>query len=318
MREALLGLGIALLGGPLLRAAIWRAPLSALTTREVLSTALGPATAYVLTLLVTRLALGAAGADEVLALGIACFVGDVVALALVALSSFRTRLVGLLRVLAEDLGDPARKKASIALLDRVLDAAKPSGDANPEAYGQLVVHLAGVLVGANDHATAKRTLERVDGTKLSSSLHTKHAQCLATVCLELGDLERADEVLAAVVDPEDDPLTTRWLRVTRALLFAVQGGTERALALVSEAEAHTDERADDEDEPAFLASYEVVRAHVHACVGEDARARDALERARELAGVVALTRAIRPVGPATEIARTLLARDLARMRGTSG
>jgi predicted RNA polymerase sigma factor len=165
-----------------------------------------------------------------------------------------------------------------------------------------------VLVSVNDHASARRTLERVDGTKLSPSLHAKHAQVLATVCLELGELERAEAVLRDARDSEDDPLTTRWLRITRALLFAVQGGTESAIALVGEED-------DDEDDPAFRASNEIVRAHVHACLGRENEARHALEQARELAGVTALTRAIRPVGPATELARLMLARDVERMRG---
>lgn len=308
MREALVGLGIALLGGPLLRAAVWRAPLSALTPREVLVTALGPAVAYGVTMLVLRLVLAATGTDAELASAIACFFGDVVALSLVALTSYRTRLVGLLRVLGEALHDPARKRESLASLERVLDAAKPQPGADVEPYGALVVHLAGVLVGVNDHAAARRTLERVEGKALSASLHAKHAQCLATVCLETGDLERANEVLAAVTDHGDDALTARWLEITRALLFAIDGGAEKAMQIVGTED-------DTHDEDAFRAMNAIVRAHVHACLGEDDAAREDLVHARTLAGVVALTRAIRPVGPATDLARALLAEDVARMRG---
>jgi hypothetical protein len=111
-----------------------------------------------------------------------------------------------------------------------------------------------------------------------------------------------------VTDHGDDALTARWLEITRALLFAIEGSTEKAMRIVG-----TEDDTGDED--AFRAMHAIVRAHVHACLGDDDAAREDLVHARALAGVVALTRAIRPVGPATDLARALLAEDVARMRG---
>ncbi len=84
-----------------------------------------------------------------------------------------------------------------------------------------------------------------------------------------------------------------------ALLLAIQGNADEALARCDAVDFTGDAGA-------LAASYGIVRAHALACMGEEENAKATLREVVEVAGKPALQRAIRPVGPATDIARAML------------
>ncbi|MAQ17881.1 MAG: hypothetical protein CMN30_24175, partial [Sandaracinus sp.] len=134
---------------------------------------------------------------------------------------------------------------------------------------------------------------------LPRALSERVTQARSMAQIARGDLEAATESLTRIERPAE-PAVERWLRASEALLHAVQGGADQALTIANE------ERDAD---AALGASYDIVRAHALASKGDDEGAKAALRRVERVAGAPGLQRAIRPVGPATDLARALLAAD---------
>jgi len=89
-----------------------------------------------------------------------------------------------------------------------------------------------------------------------------------------------------------------WLVATEALLMAVRGQPERALAHLGAEEV--------DDNPSLRASHRLVRAHVLAGRGDEKAALEELRTLRREAGTMGLERVRLPRGPASPLAERLL------------
>lgn len=200
----------------------------------------------------------------------------------------------------EDTREEARR-ALLALLDR----ARPGADGDASHHARLVLRSTPALVAAGLSSDARERLERLDPARLERHLVPARAQALASMRATDGDFEGAEALLA-----ELDPTTVDvgWWRATKALLHAVQGGLEQALELIGEDDA-------DDVPPALRLRHVVVRAHVEACRGNTDAALAQLALLVALAGRPSLEWVMRPVGPATDLARAVYFRDAIRLQG---
>ena len=190
--------------------------------------------------------------------------------------------------------DATRERAKAGLDSKLRHLAKSV----PAAEYAELAHLASVpLTAIGEWAAAGEHLGAIDVDALEESERARTRQGIATIKLQAGDLEGAQATIAAVPRPAEERVEA-WLSALEAILLAVQGNAEAALE-IADAQAP--------DDGALKATYDVVRAHAFASMGKERKARRALEAVREIAGDEGLQRAIRPVGPATDLAREMLA-----------
>ncbi|MCB9614856.1 MAG: hypothetical protein H6721_33640 [Sandaracinus sp.] len=286
---ALTALGLGLLA-PFLRAWIWGVPLALFSTAMLLRAFLGE-----------FLVAFFAGGVLLVALPppIAAAVGGGVTLLLSSLSARRNRHLRALALVAYRLGQAdARDEARVALLEKL---AKLRRSVPPKEHAEYALFAALPLSAVELWADARTVLETIAMNALAPEGRARALQALATVRLQASDLEGASEAFAAIARPAE-PAVERWVRAGEALLFAVQGAADEALALCPD---------ENDADGALAATYDVVRAHAHASRDEEAEAVRALQRVKHVAGNPGLRRAIGPVGPATDLARAMLAPDVA-------
>ncbi|MBX3251293.1 MAG: hypothetical protein KF901_29210 [Myxococcales bacterium] len=270
---------------PFLRAAAWGVPYSFFSRAMALRAFLGDvlvtaALGGILSLLAPTLVAAATGA--------AC------ALVLAITSARRHRHLRGLTLLAYRLGQPdSRDEARAYLVARLAYLARRLP---PREYAEYALFASLPLSAVEAWDDARVVLDAVDLDALEPNARSRALQARATLALQRGDLEAASEALAAIPRPAE-PAVERWVQAGEALLLAVQGAADEALARCHEA---TDA------DGALAATYDVVRAHALACRGEEDEAQKALRRVHAIAGDGGLRRAISPVGPATDLARALL------------
>jgi len=208
----------------------------------------------------------------------------------------RRRLRGAL-LLAYRLKDESVREQALEALTRLVTRSRPKPGRPAMNHVQMVLMLAAPLTAFGLSDTLEEWLSASHTEGLDPRTSALRAQALATCRVEAGDVEGASRALDEVPERGVDPLLDSWLVATRALLHAVQGEPDAALRKLGD---------DDEDlEPALFASRSIVRAHVLASRGDEVGAEAELRRASEAAGVPALTRATRPEGPASDLARQL-------------
>lgn len=270
---------------PIMRSVAWAVPHSMFSHAMVLRSAIGAA----LTTFVAG-ALATLAFEDHVAGAIGAGLGGLLAFT----AARRARYLRGTALLCYRLTQPAHTAEAAQLLDVRLRNLAPH--LKPEGYAQLALFASVPLTAVGRWKEAADHVERVELGGLDPALRQRVLQALATLRLEHGDLEGASEALAKVERPAADAVE-RWLQATEALLLVIQGNTDGALAL---AEAH-----DDPEDAAIAASYAVVRAHAFASRGDDAKAKAQLNEVVALAGAEALERAIRPVGPASDLARAM-------------
>ena len=213
---------------------------------------------------------------------------------LMLLSARRSRHLRGVMLLSWRLAGTAMRDEVAGRLMKRLESARRLG---PERHAQLALVAAAPLSAIERWDDVSAALAGIEpGPELPAALGDRVAQARSTAQLALGDLEGATETLGSVDRPAEASVE-RWLRASEALLHAVQGGADQALAIANEAA---------DADAALGASYDIVRAHALASKGDDEGAKAALRRVEAVAGMPGLVRAIRPVGPATELARALL------------
>lgn len=190
--------------------------------------------------------------------------------------------------------EPTREEARKVLRKRFERYSRGSLSATDHARLAPVAVLPLSGLGSWDDALA--ILRGVDRSQLGHLDAARHGQALATCLMEQGHLEEAAEVIGELERPAASEIE-RWLVALEALLVAVQGGSEKALSLA---------REHDDGEGALGASYAIVRAHAHACDGNERACQRELDKVLELAGPDALIRAVRPLGPASDVARSMM------------
>jgi len=269
---------------PFVRALAWGAPMWMFTWGMALRATLG---AGLVTLLAGLIPLVVV--DHWTAGAIGLGVGG----SLMVLSARRLRYLRGVMLLSWRLGSSATRDDAAARLMKRLAAARTLGVVR---YASVALIAAGPLSAVERWADVLTALEGLGTSPLPKELAERVAQARATAQLAVGDLEGAAESLQSVDRPAEEGIE-RWLRATEALLHAVQGGADHALAIANEAS---------DADAALGASYDVVRAHALASKGDDEGAKAMLRKVEGVAGVAGLLRAVKPVGPATGIARAML------------
>lgn len=221
-------------------------------------------------------------------------IGGVMGGGLMLLSARRLRHERGTALLVYRLVDPSTRARARALLIRRFTDLRVA----PVAHARLASMAVGPLTALECWRDAELILDAVDATALDPINRGRHLQALATCRLERADFEATTEALERIERPAE-PDVERWLRAMEALLLAIQGNADEALARCDAVDFTGDAGA-------LAASYGIVRAHALACMGEEENAKATLREVVEVAGKPALQRAIRPVGPATDIARAML------------
>lgn len=269
---------------PFVRSLAWGVPMWMFTWGMALRATLG---AGLVTLLAGLIPLVVV--DEWTAGAIGLGVGG----ALMVLSARRLRHLRGVMLLSWRLGSVVtRDDAARRLMKRLASARKLGA----EQYAPVALIASGPLSAVERWDDVLTALEGLTSSPLPKPLAERVAQARATAELAVGDLEGATESLSSVERPAEEAVE-RWLRAAEALLHAVQGGADQALKIANE-ESGAD--------AALGASYEIVRAHALASKGDDEGAKAALRKVEGVAGATGLQRAVRPVGPATDIARAML------------
>ncbi|MBO6935756.1 MAG: hypothetical protein JJ863_12300 [Deltaproteobacteria bacterium] len=212
---------------------------------------------------------------------------------LMLLSARRLRHLRGVMLLSWRLGSIATRDDAAKRLVKRLASARKLGAIQ---YAPVALIAAGPLSAVERWDDVLTALDGLTTSPLPKALAERVAQARATAQLAVGDLEGAAESLESVDRPAEEGIE-RWLRATEALLHAVQGGADQALAIANEAS---------DADAALGASYEIVRAHALASKGDDEGAKACLRKVEDVAGATGLQRAVKPVGPATDIARAML------------
>jgi len=268
---------------PFARATAWGAPVAYFSLAMVLRAGAGAA-------LVTL----AAGliATMVTSDMMSGIVGICVGLPLMLLSARRMRYVRGATLLAMRLKDPVVHERAFELLQKRLDAAKRA--LTPASYAQLMLLISAPVVSVGKREPMAARLRAVPLEPLPSSMRAQVLHARSTLDLQIGDYEHAQEALDDLPDDTPEELT-RWTQVTQALLWALQGNADDALDYV--------ERAPSDEE--LLPALDLIQAHAYASMSRDEEAKAALGRLKDR-GPHALESALKPVGPATDLARALL------------
>jgi lipopolysaccharide biosynthesis regulator YciM len=137
----------------------------------------------------------------------------------------------------------------------------------------------------------------VDEATLTVPQSVLRNQALATCELQFDDAEGAQRAIDQIARPTE-PSIEVWLVAMEALLMAVRGETEQALAHLG--------AQDTSDNPSLRASHRLVHAHIYAARGDEEAAVQELQMLRQEAGRTGLERVVRPRGPATGLAQRLL------------
>ena len=282
------------LAAPVIRGWIWGVPFSLLSIAAVLRSFVGSALTVLLIGTASFFALRATSipADQVNLLS--GLLGGALGLLLLLNSARRLRQVRGLSILCQRLQEEDARPTATAALGRLLDKVR-AGD--PQRYIALVLMATGPLTQAGMWGEARERLRSLDDAVLSEPQAVLRNQALATCELQFDDVDAAQRAIDRIRRPTESSIEV-WLVAMEALLLAVRGEAERALAHLG--------GQDVEDNPSLRASHRLVHAHVLAERGETEAALDELRALQQEAGRAGLERVTLPSGPASPLAEQLL------------
>jgi len=282
------------LAAPVIRGWIWGVPFSLLSIAAVLRSFMGSALTVLLIGTASFFALRATSmtADQVNLLS--GLLGGALGLLLLLNSARRLRQVRGLSILCQRLQEEDARPTATAALGRLLDKVR-AGD--PQRYIALVLMATGPLTQAGMWGDARERLRSLDDAVLSEPQAVLRNQALATCELQFDDVDAAQRAIDRIRRPTESSIEV-WLVAMEALLLAVRGEAERALAHLG--------GQDVEDNPSLRASHRLVHAHVLAERGETEAAMDELRALQQEAGRAGLERVTLPSGPASPLAEQLL------------
>lgn len=272
----------------------WGVPFGLFSIATVLRSFFGSVLTALLVGVVALFALRVTPLDPAQIGWLAGSLGGVVALLLAIASAQRLRDIRGLSVLCLRLQEEDARPQAAAALDRLLDRQRRRDE---QRYVALVLMAIGPLTQAGMWTEARERLQGLDEAALSESQAVLRDQALATCELQFDDPEAAQRAIDRIRRPAEGSIEV-WLVAMEALLMAVRGESEKALAHLG------GQRVD--DNPSLRASHRLVQAHILAKRG---RTEDALEELRVLrheAGRAGLQRVVLPQGPASPLAEQLL------------
>ena len=284
-------LGVA---APFIRGWVWGVPFSQLSVATALRSFLVSSTTAVL------LGIAALFALRVTALGqaeinrLAGPIGGLLALVLLLSSARRLRDVRGLSVLSQRLQEEDARPTATRALDKLLSRVRRKDE---QRYVALVLMATGPLTQAGMWAEARERLQDLDEVAMSQPQAVLRDQALATCELQFDDPEAAQRAIDRIQRPTE-PSIEVWLLAMEALLMAVRGESEKAVAHLGGQST--------EDNPSLRASHRLVYAHVFAERGDSEAALEELRTLRTEAGRAGLERVMLPRGPASPLAEQLL------------
>jgi hypothetical protein len=282
------------LAAPVLRGFVWGVPFSLLSIATVLRAFVGSALTVLVIGVAALFALRATPLPQDQIGRVAALIGGTVGVVLLSSSAWRLRDVRGLSVLCQRLQEEdARPTAAIAL-DRLLDRMCRK---DAHRYIALVLMATGPLTQANMWSEARERLRSLDDGALTEPQSVLRNQALATCDLQFDDVDAAQRAIDRIQRPTESSVEV-WLVAMEALLMAVRGQSERALAHLGGQEV--------EDNPSLRASHRLVHAHILAGRGDMDGALEELRSLQTEAGREGLRRAQLPSGPASPLAEQLL------------
>ena len=282
------------LAAPVIRGWIWGVPFSLLSIAAVLRSFVGSALTVLLIGTASFFALRATSIPANQVNLLSGLLGGAVGLLLLLNSARRLRQVRGLSILCQRLQEEDARPTATAALGRLLDKVR-AGD--PQRYIALVLMATGPLTQAGMWGEARERLRSLDDAVLSEPQVVLRNQALATCELQFDDVDAAQRAIDRIRRPTESSIEV-WLVAMEALLMAVRGEGERALAHLG--------GQDVEDNPSLRASHRLVHAHVLAERGETEAALDELRALQQEAGRAGLERVTLPSGPASPLAEQLL------------
>ena len=280
---------------PVARSMAWGVPFSLMSVATVLRSFVGSALTVLVVGTVALYALRATSTPPEEAARLAGAIGALVGLGLLWSSVRRMRDIRGLSLLCQRLQEDDARPTAIAALDRLLNRVARE---DPKRHVALVLMATGPLTQAGMWDEARSRLRALEETALSEAQAVLRNQALATCELQFDDVEAAQRAIDRIQRPTE-PSIEVWLVAMEALLMALRGDSERALAHIGAQDA--------DDNPSLRASHRLVHAHIFAARGDEDAAVRELEMLRREAGRAGLERVVLPRGPATELAERLLA-----------
>jgi len=282
------------LAAPVVRGWIWGVPFGLLSMASVLKSFVESALTALVVGVAALFALRATPMDQTEISRVAAFIGGTVAMLLLLSSARRLRHVRGLSILCQRLREDDARPAASAALDRLLARECHK---NEQRYVALVLMATGPLTQAGMWAEARDRLQSLDGIAISEPQAVLRNQALATCALQFNDPEAAQRAIDRIRRPTESSIEV-WLVAMEALLMAVRGQSERALAHLGGQDA--------DDNPSLRASHRLVHAHILADRGETEAAIGELRALQQEAGRAGLERVMLPIGPASPLAERLL------------
>ena len=294
MTPTLIAAALVGLCAPFVRGWAWGVPFSLLSIATVLRAFVGSALTVLLIGTTALFALRASPVPKEQVGLLAGVLGAAIGLLLLVMSARRLRHVRGLSVLCQRLQEEDARTTALPALRRLLDRARRR---DPQRHIALVLMATGPLTQAGLWSEARDQLRGLDQETLNEPQSVLRNQALATCELQFDEVDAARQAIQRIRRPTEDSIEV-WLVAMEALMMAVQGESERALAHLG------GQRVD--DNPSLRASHRLVHAHIFAGRGDEQAAIAELEMVLQEAGRPGLERVIRPRGPASELAERLL------------
>jgi tetratricopeptide (TPR) repeat protein len=273
---------------------MWGVPFSLLSIATVLKSFVGSALTVLVVGVAALFALRATPMDQAEINRVAGLIGGAVATLLLLSSARRRRHVRGLSILCQRLQEEDARPTAAAALDRLLARLRRN---DAQRYIALVLMATGPLTQAGMWTEAREQLRSLDDVALSEPQAVLRNQALATCELQFNDPEAAQRAIDRIRRPTESSIEV-WLVAIEALLMAVRGQSERALAHLGGQNA--------DDNPSLRASHRLVHAHILADRGDTEAAIEELRSLQQEAGRAGLERVMLPRGPASPLAERLL------------
>jgi hypothetical protein len=283
------------LAAPLIQARVWGVPFSLLSIATVIRAFIGSVLTVIVIGVVALFVLRTTPMDQARINWVAGLIAGGISFLLLLSSARRMRDVRGLSVLCQRIQEEDARPTAAAALARLLDRVRRK---DPQRYVSLVLMATGPLTQAGMWKEARERLRSLDDHVLTEPQAVLCNQALATCELQFDDVDAAQRAIDRIDRPTESSIEV-WLVAMEALLMAVRGQSEKALAHLG--------GQDVSNNASLEASHRLVHAHIYAERGDEEATLGELRLLKEEAGRAGLERVLLPRGPASPFAEQLLA-----------